>query len=653
MLMIAILTFSSVIQWSIVPASAQAADSQLTIVTQDSGGSQISGYYTTLMQNGNFIAAGFSPATFSVAAGQSYVVSVQDYGSYVFDHWQDTGSKVRDRDISISSASQIMAVYKNVNDPGPTPSPTPPPSDGGQSKLAVRSQDSAGNRIDGYYTTLSQGGSVIKADFTVASFTLDNGQPYTVTVHDYGQYAFDHWSDTGSKTKGRAITISQDTSITAVYRNVNGDPAPTPDPTPSPDPSPAPSGQSSLTVTTFDSHDVQINGYYTTLSKSGQTLKTGFSPVTFTLDNGQNYVVAVQDYGSYAFDHWKDTGSKTRDRTITITSNTQLAAVYRNINEPEPSPTPTPDPTPSPDPSPTTRSLVKASSGLVMFDSLIDGNFNRQQLESNNPNGWTYYGSASVQNAPIDYYENTTDGLTLGVQSLGAGQWAGLFAVTPDLDAQLYHALLTIPYDAIKDNSFDTGLYVQTTNGLINYVTCAAMVTPSGNFWAVVRTTGNFDQATEFETLWRDSSSGQPNTRDCTIITNGNNFLQVYMDKTLVVSQNDLDLKMPPPFNAFLEVQTSSPTQMLFGTYMDFYATKNSMLDVADAPAGGTVKVVKPGSSTAIASGAVGSDGHAKIDLGKNHFPLAASVQVYDSGSHLIASTDAELWAGDVYRVSG
>ncbi|HEX2615617.1 MAG TPA: hypothetical protein VHL10_08995, partial [Nitrososphaera sp.] len=129
--MIAILTFSSVIQWSIVPASAQAADSQLTIVTQDSGGSQISGYYTTLMQNGNFIAAGFSPATFSVAAGQSYVVSVQDYGSYVFDHWQDTGSKVRDRDISISSASQIMAVYKNVNDPGPTPSPTPPPSDGG------------------------------------------------------------------------------------------------------------------------------------------------------------------------------------------------------------------------------------------------------------------------------------------------------------------------------------------------------------------------------------------------------------------------------------------------------------------------------------------------------------------------------------------
>jgi hypothetical protein len=54
-----VLLSSSFIPWLILPANAQAADQRLTVITQDSGGSQINGYYTTLMQSGNFIAAGF------------------------------------------------------------------------------------------------------------------------------------------------------------------------------------------------------------------------------------------------------------------------------------------------------------------------------------------------------------------------------------------------------------------------------------------------------------------------------------------------------------------------------------------------------------------------------------------------------------------
>src|SRR2546422_3733070 len=48
-----------------------------------------------------------------------------------------------------------------------------------------------------------------------------------------------------------------------------------------------------------------------------------------------------------------------------------------------------------------------------------------------------------------------------------------------------------------------------------------------------------------YTTLFRsDTSPNQPLTRDCTIITNGNNYLKVYLDNVLVYESNNLDLQM-------------------------------------------------------------------------------------------------------------
>src|SRR5437667_9641003 len=66
-------------------------NSQLTINTQDGNDSALSGYYTALFQNGSVVGTGFSPTVFTLNDGQIYVVQVDDYGSYHFDHWQDTG----------------------------------------------------------------------------------------------------------------------------------------------------------------------------------------------------------------------------------------------------------------------------------------------------------------------------------------------------------------------------------------------------------------------------------------------------------------------------------------------------------------------------------------------------------------------------------
>jgi hypothetical protein len=524
-----------------------------------------------------------------------------------------------------------------------------------QYSLTVSTQDATGNTINGYYTTLSQNGNLISSGYSTVTFSLAGSQSYTVSVQDYGDYVFDHWKDTGSKNRDRTISISSDTSIVAVYRNVN---SPASSSTPSSTPSSTSSGgHSSLTISSENSQGNSISGYYTTLSQNGAVITTGFTVVTFTLDNGQTYTVSVQDYGDYVFDHWKDTGSKNRDRTISISSDTNIVAVYRNINgdsssTSSPSPSPSPTPTPAPSSNSTTNSIVLTKSGLVASDSLTNGNYDRSQLDSNNPNKWTYYGSAPVEGAPYDYYEDTSVGLHLGVQAPGSGQWAGFFAETPALSAQTYHAILTIPYSSTADNSFNTGLYVQTANGLINYITCAAEATPSGNSWSIVWATGNTEQATSYQTLWSDTSASQPKTRDCTIITNGDNFLQVYLDNQQVYSSSSLHLQMPAPFNAFLEVQSSTSTAMLYGTYKDYYATSNSIITVGNATAGSIVKVVRSGST--VATGTVDSNGNANIDLGRYHFPLSASIQVYDSSNQqMIASSasDVNIWGGDTYII--
>jgi hypothetical protein len=91
--------------------------------------------------------------------------------------------------------------------------------------------------------------------------------------------------------------------------------------------SPSPSAQ--LTVTTHDATGNTITGYYTLLYDSGGNLvATGFSPVTFTLNSGQDYTVRVDDYGSCRFSIWRDTGSPSPSRVITITGGLSVDAVY-------------------------------------------------------------------------------------------------------------------------------------------------------------------------------------------------------------------------------------------------------------------------------------------------------------------------------------
>src|SRR2546427_2888442 len=135
--------------------------------------------------------------------------------------------------------------------------------------------------------------------------------------------------------------------------------------------------------------------------------------------------------------------------------------------------------------------INQTHAGLVAKDSLTSGN----------PGNWILSGSAVVQGAPTTSSEDA-QGLHLGVKAALSGQWAGYYAQTPDTNAYLFHAVLTLPYSTIPDQSFNTGLYVQTAPlAAINYVTCDAGVTKQGYFCGGVGASGGTNRSSQFTNL--------------------------------------------------------------------------------------------------------------------------------------------------------
>jgi DNA-binding beta-propeller fold protein YncE len=183
---------------------------QLTVDTVDTTGQALSGYYTVLYQGsdggggGGAVASGFSPASFALDIGQQYTVQVDDYGSCQFDHWADTGSTSALRTISVTSDTQLTAVYNCGTS---------------TSTIDVSTVNSTGSAISGYYTTLWQNGVQLHSCFSACSFTVNNGQTYQVAAASYGSETFSHWQNDGA-TGAETVDVpgtSTTVTLTAVY----------------------------------------------------------------------------------------------------------------------------------------------------------------------------------------------------------------------------------------------------------------------------------------------------------------------------------------------------------------------------------------------------------------------------------------------------
>jgi hypothetical protein len=183
------------------------------------------------------------------------------------------------------------------------------------SKLAIGTQDTTGKTIYGYYAVLNQTGKIVATGFSTATFTLNNGQTYTVQVDNFGSCYFDHWTDTGSTTSWRTVSISSDTSYTAVM-NCGG------------------TGSVELGVVSINfGCSCGIDGYYVVLYQNGNVIATGFTPTKFTLTPGQTYSIQADSYGSCTFYYWQGLNSQhitANPYTFTAPSSSDgIGAVYQ------------------------------------------------------------------------------------------------------------------------------------------------------------------------------------------------------------------------------------------------------------------------------------------------------------------------------------
>jgi hypothetical protein len=83
-----------------------------------------------------------------------------------------------------------------------------------------------------------------------------------------------------------------------------------------------------LTITTQDVVGNPISGIWMELhSANGETIATGYTPITFDVKQGTPYTVYATNYLNYIFLHWDD-GSINSHRNVTPIADTTMTATY-------------------------------------------------------------------------------------------------------------------------------------------------------------------------------------------------------------------------------------------------------------------------------------------------------------------------------------
>ncbi|HXU95123.1 MAG TPA: hypothetical protein VFP45_01680, partial [Candidatus Nitrosotalea sp.] len=278
-----------------------------------------------------------------------------------------------------------------------------------------------------------------------------------------------------------------------------------------------------------------------------------------------------------------------------------------------------------------TSSFTKIQSGLVVSDSLVSGD----------TTGWTFGGTATSQS----HYEDS-QGLHIGVQAPQSGQWVNYYAHLSQPDARLFHTTITIPDTTVGDGVSNLGLYVEGSD-YIPHVGCEAYADSTGYYWDVEQSS---DAGQTYKILYISQPNSLPKTQDCTIITNGSNYLKVYIGNNLVVSSTTMNLGMSTPFIAFVQDDTSS-NSMHYGIYQDYYVTSDENVQITNIPSNVSTVKITDSSGQVLGSSSVAS-GAATIDVGQYHFPLDATINAYDSSGNIVASNSEIMYGGDVYSIT-
>ena len=236
---------------------------------------------------------------------------------------------------------------------------------------------------------------------------------------------------------------------------------------------------------------------------------------------------------------------------------------------------------PSPVPArPLPPRLSRLHSGLLVADPL-DKPVTLGQLQDQ----YVLDGSAGPK---LGWVSETTAGLAVGIKAHNG--WAGWFASTIHAagPAVAWHAVISPT--ALHLGTKGRGLAVfavQTAttqkSGVINYIVVAAVCRSGSYRWLVGYAHGLVAGAST-QVLWASKWQPVPQHRTLlasqavTVVTDGSHSLSVWFGTDEIFSSERLVLKMPAPFQAYLEVQSSAPAY--YARFNDFWVTDDAPLVV-------------------------------------------------------------------------
>jgi hypothetical protein len=261
---------------------------------------------------------------------------------------------------------------------------------------------------------------------------------------------------------------------------------------------------------------------------------------------------------------------------------------------------------------------------------------------------FAFNGSASPG---VGWDRATGAGLQVGVRA-HAG-WAGWFAVTLQAAGPgvVWHVQMSRPRRPVVVGRGEAVFAVQTAttqhSGAINYVVVSALSMHGEGEWLVGYAHGVVANA-DTEVLWRSPlRADTPSTEAVTIRTDGRRRLEVWLGDRLIYSSDRLGLDIPPPFQAYLEVQGEGTAYT--ATFQHFWVTDAGPVTVTGAPPGAGLQLSNGGR---VAAATAGRDGAATLSPPPPALVGSAGLTVVDrSGSRHI--TGLPYAGGDVWHLTG
>jgi hypothetical protein len=313
------------------------AASSISVTSQYSGGTALTGIQAVIQQGGQTIGSGPTPVAFSTTNGLSYSVTVSDYTGAYFSSWS---SGITSRTIIVSATSSqtsLVAIFCQTQ--GCSSGAGGGGGGGGGASantITVTGSDLAsGAKLLGMYVDLRLDNNHIMDGYTPVTFTgLQTGTKYLVVVYGYGDSYFRHFSS-GDLQRYSYVTLNAtaagQTSYTlnALFETVPSSQAASLNLI-----AQFPNGTQIGTASEISGYPQHTPGMYLSVTPPGATAPytatfTGGSILPFTFFNGRTYTVAMSaGYGSIHFDHWKDNGSTNPTRAFALSGNSSYVAVY-------------------------------------------------------------------------------------------------------------------------------------------------------------------------------------------------------------------------------------------------------------------------------------------------------------------------------------